>query len=325
MPNYQGVWSLSTQYQNASGWPSPPLTGDTAIIFSTSSASDGIQYQQIASGGNTIEFGSLVPSGLTSSYNGSMSSSTYALQTQFSTSGSRSDVRYVTIVTKGNTQDWGDLNRDCWLAACASNNTRGIMFGNAGQSTSYITYISLSSQGNASDFGTYQDSTYYQQGMALSSTTRAVTAGGYHAAVSAPTYATDTMEYVTIASTGNGTDFGNLTVARRQGGASGSNTRGLFLGGANNSNYQINTIDYITIASTGNATDFGDLTQGRYTTSTSNATKSVCYGGYVASPATSYNIIDAVTIASTGNATDYGDLQSFTLGSAASNAHGGLS
>jgi len=25
-PVYQGVWSLSTQYQNASGWPSPPLT-----------------------------------------------------------------------------------------------------------------------------------------------------------------------------------------------------------------------------------------------------------------------------------------------------------
>ena len=23
MPNYQGVWSLSTQYQNASAWPQP--------------------------------------------------------------------------------------------------------------------------------------------------------------------------------------------------------------------------------------------------------------------------------------------------------------
>lgn len=325
MPNYQGVWNISTQYQNKDGWPEPPLTGDIAIIFSYSSASDSIQYQQIASGGNTVEFGSVVPSGLNSSFNGSMSGSTYALQTQFSTSGNRSDVRYVTIVSKGNTQDWGNLNRDGWLGACASNNTRGIMFGNAGQSTSYITYISVSSQGNAFDFGTYQDGTYYQQGMALSSTTRAVTAGGYHAGVGSPTYATDTMEYVTISSTGNGTDFGNLTVARRQGGASGSNTRGLFLAGANNSNYSINTIDYITIASTGNATDFGDLTQGRYTTSTSNATKSVCYGGYVASPNVEYDIIDAVTIASTGNATDYGDLQSFKLGSAASNAHGGLS
>ena len=322
-----GVWSLREAYDFtlAGDWATLPLTGDIAVIFSYSSASDSIQYQQMASSGDTIEFGSLVPTGLNGSGNSSMSSSTYALQTQFSTSANRTDVRYVTISTKGNTQDWGDLNRDSWLAACASNNTRGIMFGNAGGGgPSYITYISVSSQGNASDFGTYQDGTYYQQGMALSSTTRAVTAGGYHAGVGAPTYATDTMEYVTIASTGNGTDFGNLTVARRRGGASGSNTRGLFLAGANNSNYQINTIDYITIASTGNATDFGDLTQGRYTSSTSNATKSVCYGGFVASPNTEYNIIDAVTIASTGNATDYGDLQSFTRGTAASNAHGGL-
>ena len=27
MPNYQGVWSLSTQYQNAGAWPSPPQRG----------------------------------------------------------------------------------------------------------------------------------------------------------------------------------------------------------------------------------------------------------------------------------------------------------
>ena len=324
MPNYQGVWSLSEQFQNASGWPIPPLTGDIAVIFAALNSSDSIQYQQIATGGNTLDFGD-VSTSLSSSENSTMSGPVYALQTQFSTSGSRSDVRYVTIVNKGNAQDWGSLNRDSWTGSCTSNSTRGIMFGNSGSSTSYITYISVASHGDAADFGIYQDGNSYQQGMALSSTTRAVTAGGYHTGVGAPTYATNTMEYVTIASTGNSSDFGDLTLARRRAGASGSNTRGLFGGGANNAQYTINTIDYITIASTGNATDFGDLTQGRQTTSTSNATKSVFYGGSVASPSATYNTIDQVTIASTGNATDYGDLQQFTYGSAASNAHGGLS
>jgi len=325
MPNYQGVWSLSTQFQakGDGNWPLPPLSGDIAIIFSILPEYDGIQYQQIASGGNTVEFGSLV-TGLTSSFSASMSSSTHALQTQFATTGYRTDVRYVTIVSKGNAQDWGDLNREGWLAACTSNSTRGIMFGNAAGSTSYITYISVSSQGNASDFGIYQGGSYYQQGTALSSTTRAVTAGGYNDGVTAPTYSTNTMEYVTIATTGNSSDFGDLTDARRFSGSSSSSTRGLINGGYTNDDYTKNVIDYITIATTGNATDFGDLTVGRATTSTSNSTKSVNYGGRVANPATEYNIIDEVTIASTGNASDYGDLQSFYRGTAASNAHGGL-
>ena len=43
----------------------------------------------------------------------------------------------------------------------------------------------------------------------------------------------------------------------------GSETRGCFGGGYNNSNGELNIIDYITIASTGNATNFGNLTVDR--------------------------------------------------------------
>jgi hypothetical protein len=59
---------------------------------------------------------------------------------------------------------------------------------------------------------------------------------------------------VTIASTGNATDFGDLISAF--GGCAGcsSATRGLVGGGGPS-----NVIQYVTIASTGNATDFGDL------------------------------------------------------------------
>ena len=67
------------------------------------------------------------------------------------------------------------------------------------------------------------------------------------------------MDYVTIATLGNASDFGDLTQARNMGGASSSTTRGCFAGGySGSSNYNI--IDYITIATLGNASDFGDLT-----------------------------------------------------------------
>ena len=68
----------------------------------------------------------------------------------------------------------------------------------------------------------------------------------------------DVIDYCTIATLGDFTDFGNLTAARRSGGACSSSTRGVKGGGTTPTN--LNTIDYVTIASTGNATDFGDMT-----------------------------------------------------------------
>ena len=65
------------------------------------------------------------------------------------------------------------------------------------------------------------------------------------------------MEYVTIGSTGNTTDFGDLTVAASYVCGGSNATRGTFSSGLTPS--EINTIEYITIASTGDATDFGDL------------------------------------------------------------------
>jgi hypothetical protein len=81
-------------------------------------------------------------------------------------------------------------------------------------------------------------------------------AGGY----------SDVIDYVEIGSTGNATDFGDLTVARYGPASCSSSTRGLFAGGGIPSGSGVsNVIDYVTIASTGNATDFGDLTVTRYT------------------------------------------------------------
>jgi hypothetical protein len=72
------------------------------------------------------------------------------------------------------------------------------------------------------------------------------------------------IDYITIATTGNATDFGDLTQTRSILGAASSQTRGLFAGGFNGeSGNLVNTIDYVEIGTTGNATDFGDLTVAR--------------------------------------------------------------
>ncbi len=131
------------------------------------------------------------------------------------------------------------------------------------------------------------------------STARGFFAGGGAGANS------NVIDYVTIVTTGNATDFGDLTVARNNPAGCASQTRGLFGGGSQAGDR--NEIDYITMASAGNATDFGDLTVARSLVGAcSSSTRGVWAGGD--SAGTPQNVMDYVTIASTGNAADFGDL-----------------
>jgi len=111
------------------------------------------------------------------------------------------------------------------------------------------------------------------------------------------------IDYVTIATTGNATDFGdrlNSDAKTRLSGACASSTRGVMGGGID-----VNIIEYVTIATTGNSQDFGDLTAARYAlTAAASPTRGVFFKGYNVT-----NTMDYITIASTGNATDFGDDQ----------------
>jgi hypothetical protein len=131
----------------------------------------------------------------------------------------------------------------------------------------------------------------------------------------------NTIDYITIASTGNAFDFGDLTQTRGYLSACASSTRGVLGGGYVGST--VNTIDYVTIASTGDATDFGDLFTGRYGSGAcSSSTRGIFGAGYF-TPAT-VNSINYITIASTGNANDFGDLTESRgyVGSCSSNTRG---
>ena len=163
-----------------------------------------------------------------------------------------------------------------------------------------IEYITIATQGNAVDFG---DGTQRERDRrnGAASRTRGVVAGGTQGHPSPAL--TDRIEYVTFATAGNATDFGNLLEASRAPGGTSNATRGIWGGGNDPSN--INRIQFITIPSTGDAVDFGDLSRTTKAVGTVNSpTRGVFVGGV--NPGFE-NIMEYVTIASTGNAVDFGD------------------
>ena len=117
---------------------------------------------------------------------------------------------------------------------------------------------------------------------------------------------TNIIDYVTIATPSNATDFGDLTESMGLNGQGVSNgTRGVRLGGRKPDNNQSDTMDYITCATPGNAVDFGNLSSARReTTGASNGTRGLAIGGRDSSAT---NIIEYITISTAGNATDFGD------------------
>jgi len=121
------------------------------------------------------------------------------------------------------------------------------------------------------------------------------------------------IDYITIASQGNATVFGELTVGRSDCSSCSSEIRGIWTGGFDDSTPVYNNeIDYVTLASEGNAIDFGNLSIPRQPpTSFSSSTRGISMGGYAVTPhvpSNQYtNVMDYVELATTGNATDFGD------------------
>ena len=146
---------------------------------------------------------------------------------------------------------------------------------------------------------------------------RGIFGGGYS---SSPNAELSAMDYVQIATTGIGYDFGDLTTSGTCSGGVASSTRGLWWGGRRPGGGTSNihtTIQYVTISSTGNSFFFGDLTYRPVINSgASNNTRGIFAGGYNAiSPyagpsgaGASYTNIDYATIASLGNASSFGEL-----------------
>ena len=288
------------------------------------SKTKNIDFIDIATLGNSVQFGDISHDEMT--HNAGFSSETRGFSAGGSDAAMSNDIVYIEMKSKGNSADFGDATISYWYTTGASNSTRGLTFGGEsptpGTASNVIQYVTMASIGNATDFGDMTQIRYTPMGTGNS--TRGICSGGY--ATSPTNSVVNTMDYITIGSTGNATDFGDLTQARYDGGAVSSTTRSVIGGGGDAGSTQYNIIDYVTIASTGNATDFGDLTQARSGVAgcTGNSLRALWLGGQ--SP--TRDTMDFVTIASTGNAADFGDLREATYGGSngtISTGHGGLS
>ena len=146
-------------------------------------------------------------------------------------------------------------------AGCAAQ-TRGI-FAGRNPSNNIIDYVTISTLGDALDFGDLTDARpMYNSG--CSNAVRGLFGGNKHPA------SVNTIDYITIATIGNALDFGDLTRSNSELAAVSSPTRGVWGGGYYPSKTDV--IDYVQIMSKGNALDFGNLqvARGRFAGSCSN-------------------------------------------------------
>jgi len=229
---------------------------------------------------------------------------------QYSGPTTSKTIDYVTITTSGNAADFGDLTTAYFYGCACASKTRGLYMG-GDPSTDTIDYITIASTGNAADFGNLTEATMYIPAGG-GNDTRGIRAGGVTSPSSNPQ---ETIDYVTIAQTGNAVDFGNLSTRQKYPISTVSPTRMIIAGGIDSPGHPggNNVIQYINIASTGNSQEFGDLTRNQSAGGTGNAcssTRGMLYtsGNYPGSSWTYVNNIEYVTTATLGNAIDFGDL-----------------
>ena len=182
--------------------------------------------------------------------------------------------------------------------------TRGLWAGGEipGGRVNVIQFVNIETTGDTVDFG---DASYTLSGhTAFSSRTRGLIMGG--ALGPQPTNYANTIEFVTMSSTGNTVDFGDSITNTAQRASLASSTRGVMIGGLLGG-AQYNIMDYVTIAQTGNGIDFGDLpvaNNGGH--ALSSPTRGIFAAGYESGGFT--NAIRYITISTLGNGADFGDL-----------------
>ena len=246
-------------------------------------------------------------------------------------------MEYVTISSTSDVTDFGDLSANWSNGGSASNGStdRGLWYAGSwtGIDNDTIEYITISTTGDSTNFGNaiIVNAVHYSQKSTSNGTDdRAVSAGGWCNPCSPVNGQQNSIDYVTVSSAGDATDFGNL-VTRAKGFAmksNGTSERGIKYRGSNgqpNCHAAQNSIEYITINSASDATDFGDSgLKGEGLCGVDNGTNDrMCAIGNL-SPCDNNvsNVIEYITISSTGDATDFGDTTSAGHGSPGATSSG---
>ena len=234
------------------------------------------------------------------------------------TGGTHADqntIAYKTLGASADTVDFGDLQSyRSLMNGAGSNISRAIFAGglSTGDGSSSVIYgvtdtdyITVGSTGDATDFGNLQTARAYGTGGGASNGTLLFSTGGGNQLPGESFVTLNSMEFFTIASTGNGTDAGNLSATRYYNTQTDGNTRYISAGGSDTA---VNIMEYNDFSTSANVSDFGDLgAAAKKGSSAASVTRAVFQCGlYDGSNGT--NVMEFVTVASTGNATDFGNL-----------------
>jgi len=338
--------SQKLEYWNGSAWfqvhtatpnlasagdPTPGARGMFAGGYQPDGYQNDIDYINIASTGNTQDFGTLNNAATAGGGVGSRTRALFAGGYIQASPNGLAQIDTVVFASTGNASDFGDLNNSGNIRrGTAGNATRGLFAGGGNPtSATQIDYVTIATTGTANDLGdlTVAKSRFGGGG----SPVRGVFAGGFGGPSPTSTWY-NVIDFVNIATIGNAQDFGDLTRGKSWTAACSNPTRMLIGGGdiAPNS-VAVSEMEYITISSTGNAVMFGDLNKvvdtGHYAGSgLASSTRGVFNAGLFRNPGTTYvNLIYYVQIATQGQAQDFGDLDGKRYGvQTCSNAHGGL-
>ena len=310
---------INNEWKDWFGTTAAPRYGDRA--FKTGNVSGGssnrIEYWSMTSAGNAADFGDLTIT--RNQISGMTNNSAYAFCVAGASGGTEvKSIDYWASATTGNASDFGDLTKESDEGTTNSDGTtactvigRDHSGGSSYTLVNIIEKFTMSTPGNSTDFGDLLAPLSLTESCA--NDTRMIISGGYNSGNSPPY--SNVIQYITPATPGNSTDFGDLTTVKGYhcGAGTGNADRGLFMGGYYHpGDTFVQAIDYIDVTSAGNAADFGDLLEGcQAPGGCSNATKAHCFGGYATGSINgSSNRIQEVTMATLGNATDFGDLLS---------------
>lgn len=225
--------------------------------------------------------------------------------------GSNVDIDYFNIATTGNATKWGDADGDAaqYAAFSISDRTRGVFGGGndtSGHSGEVKTnFITIASEGAVTDFGDLSAAVVGAAKGLNGNSTRGLISGGNG----------NTIEYITIQTTGNFNNFGDLAVSTNgvDNVAGFCNSVKSFQAGGTHasgaSSGSTDAIGYVHTATLGNSAHFGDLSAARWhICGASNSVRGILWNGMnPSSGATGTNIIEYLELSSLGDAVDFGD------------------
>jgi hypothetical protein len=318
---YTSMLAGNTKYDN---WADTAAAGDAGFITGYGTGNEWVSCFNHSVDGTWFNFGDLTATGMSGSgfnHNGGGANATrWLMMGGYGSGAPQNPIWYATVATKSAGSSFGTLATARFAGAQMGNSTIAMAY--AGYLTSDIQTVNYATTGNATVFGSARQP-HYNNGSS-NSTTRAVSYGGQYGSqettidyvefattgnynafgtitssnnhngggsstrgldIASTVSTTQLTSYITIASTGNATNYGSLTVARWFVATSSkaSTYMVVFCGYtfASNGASTTTTADKFLISSTSNAIAWGTLTTG-FASGVGNCAggqNSNCHGG----------------------------------------------